>query len=550
MKIGSLMRGSLRNGSRDKDLNRHGALMRRPLCLALALLMSAGLAACTAAAQRVGMDDGTAGAGANALGSGTAGSGTAGSAGAGSAGGGSAGGGSAGTGTNKSGTNASDSAAAAPAPSPTGKPVITVSFRDDGRGKNNTLWKWLLSGYDSYVRKDSFTLDIAPITASEGDYFAKIALQLASDRPPDIVAEDTFQLATDVEAGYLAALDDYLTGYVDWIDGSYHASLLNGVTGIDGKIYGVPYSTDTRGLWYNRELFVKAGLPEAWSPKNWGDVLAAAHAVHNRVPDVIPFWCNSAVATGEATSMQTYLMLLHGTGETLRDEATGKWIVASQGILDSLSFLETVYRSDLGPPLSKVLNGQAGNLCAREYLPQGKVAIALDGSWIAGNYLTDGASPWPEFKETMGFVPMPTQYGQAPGCVSTAGGWAWSIPARSQSKGISISFIEHMMDPSVYTDAIVSIGGIGARTDVKVDDADMPFNRIASDFLAFASFRPKDSRYPSVSAHIQTMVESVVSGTSPLDAMATYGVDVARTVGEDSVMVGEYVCETANTGRK
>lgn len=32
---------------------------------------------------------------------------------------------------------------------------------------------------------------------------------------------------------------------------------------------------------------------------------------------MIPFWCNSGVATGEATSMQTYEMLLYGTGEKL-----------------------------------------------------------------------------------------------------------------------------------------------------------------------------------------------------------------------------------------
>ena len=42
-------------------------------------------------------------------------------------------------------------------------------------------------------------------------------------------------------------------------------------------------------------------------------------------------------ATGEATSMQTYEMLLYGTGERLYDDASGKWITKSQGILDALT---------------------------------------------------------------------------------------------------------------------------------------------------------------------------------------------------------------------
>ena len=82
---------------------------------------------------------------------------------------------------------------------------------------------------------------------------------------------------------------------------------------------------------------------------------------------------------------------LYGTGERLYDDASGKWITKSQGILDALTFVETVNKEKLGPPLSKVLNGQAGNTASREYLPQGKLAISLDGSWITGNYMESGA---------------------------------------------------------------------------------------------------------------------------------------------------------------
>jgi multiple sugar transport system substrate-binding protein len=419
------------------------------------------------------------------------------------------------------------------------KSVITVSFRDDGQGENSSLWKWLQAAYDSFDKKDSCVLNIAPITACEGDYFAKIALLLQSEKTaPDLVAEDTFQLATDVEAGYLTALDYYLTSYAEWADGSYYDSLKRNVIGADNKVYGVPYNTDTRGLWYNKEIFKKAGLPEVWEPKTWNDILFACQTIKEKVPDVVPFWCNSAVATGEATSMQTYEMLLYGTGEGLLDEATGKWIISSRGILDSLTFLDYIYMNNFGPPLSKVLNGQASNISAREYLPQGKLAISLDGIWIVGNYLEKGASPWRSYSDVLGFAPMPTQKGNGNGIITMAGGWAWSIPSKSDNKDITMEFIKHLMDPSIYDDAIVAMGSIGARTDIVDNEkySTMPFIQTATEYLNVASFRPKDSKYSAVSSHIQIMVESVVSGTSPADAMATYGVDVTRTVGEDNVI--------------
>lgn len=419
------------------------------------------------------------------------------------------------------------------------KCVITVTFRDDGQGENSSLWKWLQAGYESFDKKDSFELNIAPIIASEGDYFAKIALLLQSEKTaPDLVAEDTFQLTTDAEAGYLTALDDYMSSYTDWTDGSYFNPLKEGVTGADNKVYGVPYNTDTRGLWYNKEIFKMAGLPEIWEPKTWKDILFACQVIKEKVPDVVPFWCNSAVATGEATSMQTYEMLLYGTGETLLDEATGKWIVSSQGIIDSLTFLEEIYKNDLGPPLSKVLNGQASNISARDYLPQGKLVISLDGSWITGNYLETGAATWPEYSKVLGFAPMPTQNGDGTGIITMAGGWAWSIPSKSRNKDITMEFIKHLMEPSNYVDAIVSMGSIGTRTDIVDHEkySAMPFIQTATEYLSVASFRPKNSKYSAVSIHIQNMVESVVSGTSPADAMATYGVEVARTVGEDYVI--------------
>jgi multiple sugar transport system substrate-binding protein len=267
-------------------------------------------------------------------------------------------------------------------------------------------------------------------------------------------------------------------------------------------------------------------------------VLNAARTIKQKTKNIVPIWMNMGKATGEATSMQTYEMLLYGAGERLYDDKSGKWIIKSQGILDALSFIETVNKDKLGPPLSKVLNGQAGNTSSREFLPKGKLAISLDGSWITGNYFENGASPWPEYKDVLGFAPMPTNKGQAPGSITLAGGWALSIPSNAQHKDEAWDFIKYALNKENTLKIVNASGNITVRADVAKDPeyTKLPFNEIATQYLQNAEFRPAQDKYPEVSAQLQSMVESVASGTSPANAAKKFAQDVTRIVGQDKVI--------------
>lgn len=416
---------------------------------------------------------------------------------------------------------------------------ITFTYRDDGSDKSkNALYRWVTAAYDSWQYKDQVELDVAPITASEGDYFTKIALQLADPGTcPDLVTEDTFQLPNDAAAGYLTDLTSDLKGYDEW--NQYYESMQN-ICSVDGKTYGVPYCTDTRGLFYNRQILQKAGVikeGEDWAPKNWDDILAACKKIKETQPDVVPFWCNSGKATGEATSMQTYEMLLYGTGERLQDDS-GKWIVDSKGIRDSLKFLQDIYKNGYGPSLDLVLNGQASNTSAKDYMPNGKLGITLDGIWITGNWKKDGASPWPNYEKECGLAAMPTNEGQDPKTVTLAGGWGLSIPENADNKEATFDFLKHMMSKDVYLPFITYSGNICTRKDIgEMDEyTKQPFFGFATELLETAGYRPQNDKYSSVSTGIQSMVESVVSGTSIDDAVKQYASDTAAVVGEENTV--------------
>lgn len=426
-------------------------------------------------------------------------------------------------------------------PSPGETSTITITFRDDGQGSSGNGWQWYENAHASWDMRDSVELDIAPITAGEGDYFTRIALALQSaETAPDLVQEDTFQLPSDARANYLTDMTDMVEAWEDWTseDGIIE-SLKLGVT-VDGRVYGVPYNTDTRGLWYNKVLFEEAGFDaESWAPATWEELIEDLKTIKEAHPDVVPLWLNSGIATGEATTMQTYQMLLYGTGdggaETLFND--DKWVVESQGILDSLNFIRTIYQEELGPPLSRILDASGSNTGAREFLPQGKAAVELDGSWITGNYKPGGAAEWAEYADVLGFAPMPDQDGN--GTVTLAGGWALSIPERSDNKEVTFEFIKHLMSTEVYTDFIIKAGSIATRYDTAADPAytEEPFMQQATEFLSGAGFRPINDDYPAVSTAIQSMVESVVTDrATPEQAMEQFKTDVTRIVGDENVV--------------
>jgi multiple sugar transport system substrate-binding protein len=419
------------------------------------------------------------------------------------------------------------------------KQEIKITFRSGG-GTNKGFTDWLKQDIIPEFKKTHPNADIklAPLNVSEGDYFAKIALMLKSkNTAPDLVTEDTFMVNSDASAGYLESLDDKVESWDDW--SNFTENVKKGVIAQDGKVYGVPFNTDSRGLWYNKDLFKKAGLPVPWEPKTWDDILQAAKTIKEKsASDVIPIWMNSGKATGEATSMQTFEMLLYGTKTPLYDNDAQKWIVKSQGLTDTFKFIHNVYKQKLGPNLSQVLNGQGSTIAYQQLMPKGKLAIGLDGIWQTGNWGKNGSAPWPEAFDTLGFAPMPTENGEAPGVVTMSGGWALSIPKNSQNKDLTWEFIKFATSKEKNLALLLKERNLTTRDDVAQEESykEIPMFKEATELLKGAQFRPAVDKYPNVSAQIQSLVEDVVTEKlTPEKAAEQYQKNVTKLVGQDKV---------------
>lgn len=418
-----------------------------------------------------------------------------------------------------------------------GDVTVKIAYQKFGAfTQADELFKKVKADYEE--ENPDVTVELVPIEASQNDYFTKLALmQRSPSTAPDLMYEDTFMVKSDVEAGYLAPIDDYLADWEDW--DKFTDTAKEGGLGDDGKTYGVPMGTDTRGLWFNKNVLSKAGLPDDWAPKNWDDLLEAARQIKAKVPGVIPFNIYSGKPMGEGSVMQGFEMLLYGTGTGLTDD-DGKWITGSQAFIDSLEFVQTVYTEGLGPTPQQALDPNVGTTVGAEWLPNDKLGIALDGSWVPGTWVEGGEGEWPEWTEVMGTAPMPTQDGQEPGAVSMSGGWVMSLGASSENPDEAFDVLTMAMNKENNLEFATSNSQIATREDVASDPAyvkENPTTEFFTDLVDVTNFRPATSDYAKISNEIMVAMESVMTDQqTPEEAAADYDEAVTEIVGEENIV--------------
>jgi len=418
--------------------------------------------------------------------------------------------------------------------------TITVAYEEYGDFTQlNTEMQTIKKEYET--AHPGYTVNLEPIQADENDYYTKLTLMNRSgSTAPDVMYEDTFLINSDIQAGYLAPLDSYLAKWSDWNE--FTDAAKNSAVGADGKTYGVPMGTDTRALYYNKTLFKQAGLPVPWQPKTWADVLAAAEQIKAKLPGVTPLNVYSGKGAGEGATMQGLEMLLYGTGNELYDSSTKQWTPSTPGMLSSLDFIKQIYTNGLAPDVEDALNPNFGTTVATELIPEGKLAIDLDGSWVPGNWTSTGTKPWAAWSTTMGEAPMPTENGQAPGSTSMSGGWTLAVGAHAPDKQAAFDFVALAENEPNALNYDIIASQIAVRKDVAADPKYLATNPTVGFFtnlVKVTHFRPAYPVYPQISDQIQVAMESVMtSQSSPSSAMSALQQQVSGIAGASNVASG------------
>lgn len=102
-----------------------------------------------------------------------------------------------------------------------------------------------------------------------GDVWTKNLAAISAGNAPDIIVNDINSVANRAENGQVEDITDYVVK--DNLEETLFPELFETVK-YDDKIYGLPFVTDTRLLFYNKRMFADAGLDTNSPPTTWEEL--------------------------------------------------------------------------------------------------------------------------------------------------------------------------------------------------------------------------------------------------------------------------------------
>ena len=198
--------------------------------------------------------------------------------------------------------------------------------------------------------------------------FQKLTTDIAGGRPPDISIIATRWLADFVTQGIAEPLDGYMPGpFRDAFIGTFLTPSV-----IAGKTYGLPVAASVRALYFNKELFARAGLGGA--PETWQALLRAAGKVSALGGGVYGFGLQGKE---NETDAYWYYALWSFGGELLDANRSG--VASAAGIKAAKLYKRMIDDGVTQPGVTNYSRADLQNL-----FKQGRLGMVLTGPWLLG----------------------------------------------------------------------------------------------------------------------------------------------------------------------
>ena len=173
-----------------------------------------------------------------------------------------------------------------------------------------------------------------------------VTILYQGDNPPDITSYPGSWVPDFATAGYLLDISDRLAAWPDW-EAHFYPVLRERAKQADGKYYSMPRHGTVIELFIRKDVLEQNGISTD-QPNSWQELidrLTALHAKTNLPAITIP----AGKTWGGGTFDEGFIHIFNGTGGKLYDDATGKWIVKSQGLTDAFNFYSTLQKGGLLP---------------------------------------------------------------------------------------------------------------------------------------------------------------------------------------------------------
>ncbi len=345
-------------------------------------------------------------------------------------------------------------------------------FNDAGSG-----YLGLISGYT----KANPSIKIQRTTIPFADLKQKIIQGAASRQLPDIVVIDNPDHSAFSAQGILADLTDRINswGQADqYFPGPWKSTTWK------GKNYGIPNNSNCLALYYNKDMFQKAGLKP---PTTWDEL----HNAASKLTKSGTYGLSMSLVKSEEGTFQ-FLPFLWEAGADLNT-------IDSPAAVSSLQYLVTLVKE-------KSLSAESLNWTQQDAITQfvaQKAAMCINGPWNLPTTQKGAKFAW-------GVVPLPK--GQQ--AASILGGENWAIPATSSHIDDAWKFIRWTQETAQLKSYIVADDRLPSNKQFAADPAfhQDPNLAVFTNVLEVARPRAYGPNYPKVSNAVQQAFQEAVTG--------------------------------------
>jgi multiple sugar transport system substrate-binding protein len=341
----------------------------------------------------------------------------------------------------------------------------------------------IAAGFEKENPKAHVKVTVIPFDAAHD----KIATAIAGGQTPDVSLVGTTWVSEFAATG---ALDPTPTDLIDqnaFFDGSW------GTTDVDGTSYGAPWYTETRLIYYRKDIAAKAGVtPKAgWT---WDDLKAFAEAMQTKGGAKYGI----SLQPGGQGSWQTFMPFAWQKGADLVNG--DKFAFDTPPMEEALTYYSSFFKDKLSP------TQLAPGALETDFI-KGDIGAFVSGPWHMGILRDQGLadSKW-------AVAPMPTEESGT----SFTGGGDLVVFKDSKNRDTAWKFIDYLtqvpQEQKLY-DLVGSLPAVQAAWNTGALSTD-PLLKSFGDQLKDAKSAPAIATWEQVAAPLDDAIEKVSLGKS------------------------------------
>ncbi|MBW7455755.1 ABC transporter substrate-binding protein [Paenibacillus sepulcri] len=333
-----------------------------------------------------------------------------------------------------------------------------------------------------------------------GTWETKYKVMFASGNAPDLFIVNNPDFPTFANSGYLLDMgatlgEDYFKDFFPGILSMYKWN---------GKNMALPYTTDARVLWYNKDIFKQAGLDPEKPPVTWSELKADAETITKATDGkVAGFGLDLGLKEFPAQSLYTA-----SDSSIIQVDDSGKITptVNAPVFKDYLQLLKDL-KPSLEPDYATLDHLKLGTLFAQQ-----KVAMVIAGTWVTDQN--------PDIQPFYGQALVP-KYNESAPDGSFGGGFGIAVSASSKHPQEALKLAQMLTSVDFNSRTMSDVPANNASLAISKFATDPAYKIFMDQIKSARQSQPKTLFYKDIDSSVYDTVSKVLLKDQAVDDAVT-----------------------------